>query len=373
MTTDPDEYPAQCDTDSEGLQKLKEYIRDEDHPLGEKKDLEWPPEDRAGNVYPIFFDPAELNDQGRLYDERYNPYNPFSGNLEPITRDEWGACNAPLHDWRNRYPQIRFCGKVYDKWDDDYEYERCPTHKGSIMKTAEEQMQTGMFVNSVDHLYEKLSPWQQLVGWGTFESLMGESTYEYAEEYKQKEFDFSEEPFVPDGANKDGILTVKCGYPTQHPDRSLSLYVAAMKTVQMMSVQPEIMAERTREDGTEEGMMETRSVEKAQLTAPPSEHDSSPQTFKTIETWNEHHLNLPFSRLIRDRPKLLEYGGVSTDVSDEDTSDVVEDDIVLEIHGEAENVDTKEDTGTDPNAFGDDYTPESEHIVESASDSTSSS
>lgn len=231
------------------------------------------------------------------------------------------------------------------------------------MKSAEEMMQTGMFASSVDHLYENLDPWKKLMGWGTFESLMGESRYEFAPEYDERTLDFSEQPFQPDEVDDDGILDVKFGYPTARPKRALMLYVAAMQTVQMVSVQPKIMDET----GPDKGMMESKTVEKAQLTAPPSEHDPSPQEFQTIETWSEHHLNLPLSRLIKDQPRLLEMGGVVTDPED-DSDDVAADDLVMELNVEAEGdgIESTSD-GTDPNYFGEDGTAQSEKIMEHAS------
>jgi hypothetical protein len=136
-----------------------------------------------------------------------------------------------------------------------------------------------------------------------------------------------------------------------------------MQSVQMIMIQPRIMYENEEEG---EGMMESRTIEKAQLTAPPSEHDPSPQEFKTIESWSEHHLNLPLSRLVTDRPKLLERGGVVVD-PEGDSDDVNADDIVLEIDADPENIETKEDTGTDPNHLGDDLTSESQKIVDKTS------
>lgn len=367
MTVDPDEYPTRCDCTAEELRELRELFEDDEEGLGEWLHCDWPPTDDAGNAYPIFFTPDDLDSHGRLRDSNYYAYPPFSGNLEPVVDGDRAYCNAPLQSWRDRYPAIRFCGKVpYLKNGESSDGERhtyCTSHKGlSNVKTAEEQMQTGLFVQSVDHLYEKLNPWKKLVGWGTFESLMGESSYEFGEEYEKRTFDFSDQEFLPDDADEDEALTVKCGYPTENVDASLSLYVAAMKTVQMISVQPRIMYE-DRENG--QGMMESKQIEAAQLTAPPSEHDTSPQQFKTIETWGEHHLNLPLSRLVRDRPKLLERGGI--DIDPESESDTVgDDDIVLEIEADVDGVDTEEG-GTDPNQF-EDYESESAKIARKASE-----
>jgi hypothetical protein len=284
--------------------------------------------------------------------------------MEPFIDEENDRCNAPLNDWRDRYPEIRYCG-CYANTHGGEGYTYCATHKGrKMVKSAEEMMQTGYFTASVDHLYENLDPWKKLMGWGTFESLMGESRYTFAPEYERRSLDFSEEPLQPDECDEEGVLEVEFGYPTDHPKRALMLYVAAMQTVQMVSIQPRIMDEST----AGEGMMESKTVEKAQLTAPPSEHDPSPQEFETIETWSEHHLNLPLSRLISDQPNLLEMGGVVTDPED-DTDSVGSDDLVLElpVEGETDGIESTS-SGTDPNHFGEDLTAESEKILEATED-----
>jgi len=357
---DPEKYPAECSISGDELAKLKEELTRREY--WDMYVEEWPPTDLAGNVYPIWFTFDEMDKHGKLTDEHGNPYNPFGGNLQPYD-DEYGRCNAPLDHWRTRYPEVRYCGKIMAPFDDDETY--CSTHRGrDNVKTAEEQMQTGFYTKSVDHYYEKLDPWKKLVGWGMFESLMGDSSYEYGVEYQERAFDFTDSKYpAPDNAT-DGVLTVKCGYPTQYGHAAVHLYVAAMQTVQMMSAQSRIMYE-DREEG--QGMMESKSVEAAQLTAPPSEHDPSPQQFKTLETWGEHHLNLPLSRLIKDQSRLLELGGVEVDPEGEsDTADA--DDIVLEIEANGDHGETTDSGSADPNQFGDDMAPESEKILDGSDD-----
>ena len=366
----PEDYPTRCDCSAEQLQTLKTWFEDDDHGFGAKVGSNWPPRDINENPYPIYFTPDDINSLGKLRDSNGTPYSPFTGHITPKQRNN--SCNAPLDKWRQRYPQVRYCGRSTHT-----ENTYCRSHSTRIDPTelptmtdsskdpsAEELMQTGLHTKTIDHYYSNLSPVKKLTGWGLFESLMGDSEYEFGVEYETKSFDFSEADIQPEGVDESGHIDVKCGYPTQHTDRSLSLYVAAMMSIQMATVQPRIMYE-DRENG--HGMMEEQSVEAAQLTAPPSEHDPSPQQFKTLETWSEHHLNLPLSRLVTDRPKLLEYGGVGIDPQD-NTDSVSEDDIVLEIQADSEDVETTEG-GTDPNAF-EDMKAQSEKIVEKASDET---
>jgi len=364
MTTNPDEYPAECTVSADELAKLKDAHTS--HEDWKSYTSEWPPTDRDGNAYPIWYTVDELNERGELIDSNGNNYSPFTGSLVPTTRTSGDSCNAPLSNWRERYPNIRYCSRLIHP-EDEAEQTYCGLHKGrGNVKTAEEHLQTGLHTKTLDHLYEKIGPWQQLLGWGIYEGLMGESAYDFASEYNEKTFDFADEPVRPDGCTEDGLLTVKVGYPTEYLDPALSLFAAAMMRVQMMTVQPRIMEEK-REDGV--GMMESKTVETAQLTAPPSEHDPSPQQFKTLETWSEHHLNLPFSRLFNDMEKALERGGVTTDPEAEDDDDISADEIVLSIDADGEDIETTDD-GTDPNQF-DGYQSQSEEIAQHvASDDT---
>jgi len=374
----PETYPVQSDVTSEQLRTLAERFNDSEDEFGESlRNDTWPPRDGERNIYPIYFEPSEVTKRGNLIDDNRNPYDPFRGNLEPTSYDDCDACNAPLNKWRERYPQIRYCGAItYDGRT------FCVNHKNRIdptdmptlqdtavedVKSAEELIQTGLFTTTIDHFYSDLDPLKKLAGWGSFESLMGESAYEFAIEYEPKSFDFSDAEIVPPSiasqVNDDGEITVKCGYPTENVDPALSLYVAAMMGIQMITVQPRIMYENEN-DG--ERMMESKTIETAQLTAPPTEHDPSPQEFKTLETWTEHHLNLPLSRLVTDRPKLLERGGVGIDVEDAGT-EMSGDDIVLSVQADPDGIDTEEG-GTDPNAFEDNTSP-SEEIVDKAGES----
>ena len=365
----PQQYPARCDcTEEEYRELIERFAGTERRTFGESLDQEWPPTDQAGNVYPIFFTPDDLNKDGNLEDTNGDDYRPFTGNIEPVAHHgEYDRCGTPVAKWRQRYPSVRYCkAPAFDgmtfclKHRNRIDPTNLPTMADETLDnlgSAEELMQTGLFTQTIDHFYSNLDPLKKLVGWGTFESLMGESSYEFGIEYEPRKFDFSEADVQPEGVNEDGILTVKCGYLTQHVDPALSLYVAAMMGLQMVTVQPRIMYENEAEG---ERMMETKTVEHAQLTAPTENNPS--QDFQTLETWTEHHLNLPLSRLVTDRPKLLERGGVGTD-ADEGSDSISGEEIVFDIEASPDgDIETTEDTGTDPNAF-DGMEAASEEIV----------
>jgi hypothetical protein len=64
------------------------------------------------------------------------------------------------------------------------------------------------------------------------------------------------------------------------------------------------------------------SAEHANLTAPT---EDGQQEYKVIEEESEHHLNVAYSRLVRDRKDLLSYGGVvtGTEADEETNSNVI--------------------------------------------------
>lgn len=361
--TQSTDYPALCTITATEREDLRELYTSLDNRCGVD---EWPPRDDLGNVYPLWFTIDDVDDNGLLRDRNGNTYNPFQGNLEPQWEPRGRCCNAPLRKWKIRYPDIRYCGIYVDR-ETGYDH-HCKTHQfNESMKSAEEYVQTGAFTQTVDHLYDHLSPWKKLMAWGTYENLMGESAYDFAPEDEYHVLDFSDEPLAPDDVDEDRQLEVTFSYPTDHLVPAQALFVASMQQITMMEVQQRVLWEGTRADGTEEGVMESQTVEKAQLTAPPSEHDSSPQQFKTIEAWSEHHLNLPLSRLIKDQPRLLEMGGVSTDPS-ENSDEIDADNVVLEIEADVDGAETV-NAGTDPTAVGDDMMSQSAKIKQSVESS----
>lgn len=303
------------------------------------------PTDKAGNEFPTdWFDDDDLDERGQLVDSNGNKYDPFAGAMEPIS----GKCNAPLTNWRERYPSIRFCTQFVPNVDGQ---RRCRNHKnrGSLMKSAEEYVQTGVFSKTADHQFEHLDPYNKLLGWGLFESLMGDSTFEFAPESEQRTLDFTETvQQAPPEAN-NGILEVEVSYPTDYADRAVALFCAAMDSVAMLEVRSMTMAGgRSDEAGTME------SEETADVLVDPNTGEQ-----EEITNIVEHHLNLPYSRLVKDRTRLLEYGGVTTDSETSDTKSVTDADFVMSVDTIAESDGTES-----PNTFED--TAESERIVDSA-------
>jgi len=190
------------------------------------------------------------------------------------------------------------------KFTDDVNHDYCQTHedRANLDAKAEELLQTGMAAKSRDHVYRKLPDWQRLYVYGLYEGLMGQSEFVFAPEYEPKEFDFSDAPFSPQIKSQEGPrYLIQVPHATENLDREIALWAASVDGTKLELVNAEIAADE----------MSVETVEQAQLTSPTEENPT--QEFRTIETLKEHPLNMAYSRLIKDRKKLLQYGGIAVE------------------------------------------------------------
>lgn len=249
--------------------------------------------------------------------DEYGDYDPDAGNPRPVE----GNCNAVLDHHESRYGEKRYCARDANKYlsGTDYPHTYCRTHKKryNVDMRAKELLQHGLFSSAIDTYFELLDPWQQLIAYGTFESLLVDSVFEYSPEYDEVELDFAdtdETPTVPEEVRDGDVVIIEVARPTEYPDRALALWIASCDTVKMLDAQARVTA----------AGMETTSTEYAEFTTSQvvgENGDGTPKAWQTIEEASEHHLNLPLSRLVRDRKELLEYGGVGID-SEDDTQSV---------------------------------------------------
>lgn len=250
------------------------------------------------------------------FDSNGNKFNEDAGSTTPTE----GKCNWPLTNWRERYDEKRYCQRWPLK-----DANCCKKHHGLAKGQpkgphvrAQELFQHGLFTKTVDHLYARLDPWQQICAWGLFEYLLDESTKEYAAEFNERTFDFSETdpPAIPETAYDDvvieeddegdpAVIALDVPYPTDHGDRAVALWLAATDSVKMINVQAKIAADEMEVETTEYAEFDTATI--------PTEGGGETKSWQTLEEVKEHHLNLPYSRLVRDRKELLKYGGIPID------------------------------------------------------------
>lgn len=262
-------------------------------------------------------DPEDVQDEKAIDDDGL-PYNADAGNREP----EEGRCNAILRKWRERYNEPRFCAQLpYSQFGNDVEHDYCYTHsnRAHMDTISAEELTHGLSAKSRDHLFRNLDAWKQVYAYGVFESLMGDSSYEFAPEHDVREFDFSNSDVEPTIDGQEGpIYEVAVPFATQFKDREIALLSAAIDSIKMMEVQSIIWEDEMRTETTAEADFTTTEVVG-------EDGGGTVKSWQTIEEFNEHYLNLPYSRLVRDRADLLEYGGVeTTESADESNVSVAE-------------------------------------------------
>jgi len=258
-------------------------------------------------------DPKDVDD-GKVLDDEGIPYDPDAGSTSPTEH----RCNALLNKWRQRYGEPRYCQQCPMGMDSriDVDHDFCEHHKGhaTIETISAEKLTHGISTKTREHFFDKLDVHKQVYAYGVFESLMGDSEYEFAPEYDNQLFDFSEAPFTPDIADKDDRVLVQVPHATQYKDREIALLAAAIDSIKMMDAQSIIAESRMRTKETSEAEFTTATVVG-------EGGGGTPKSWQTIEEYTEHYLNLVYSRLVRDRASLLEYGGIETD-ADQDGTDV---------------------------------------------------
>lgn len=262
-------------------------------------------------------------------DNNDREYNPYQGSVTPTE----GRCNAPLDNWDERYGETRYCMRLPMSTFVSDGSDFCKVHKGreGLMERAADAFTHGLFSKTIRHTFEKLQPWQQLTALGWYDAYLQESQFDFDPEFETHDIDFTEHdgelPIEIDASlDEDGCLSVDVPVPTQHHNRCYALYRAAIMDVKSG------LAERTILEG-DDGIMERETVV------------SVTDDGREITDLEEHHLNVPLSRLDNDRSELLAFGGVTIKADEDDVSVNVESpgELVLDLD-EGDTVDEDEAT-----------------------------
>lgn len=178
-------------------------------------------------------------------------------------------------------------------------------------------MDTGLHTKSIFHFLDKLSPLKTALAFGKFDDLLAESIYDFEiEDTMLVSVDFTDSDakyLVAEYLDEDDNLNIDVPITTAKRDQATSLLLAAMDAIKMLNIQAKL-AEADME-------MET-TADSEYIFGEDGDGHWVELTEKT-----EHHLNLPYSRLVRDRTELLQYGGVGIEKpeeSDETPSQVIE-------------------------------------------------
>lgn len=255
-----------------------------------------------GEYYRAGYDPY-----GRPIDPTGNSFNPWAGESEPVD----GKCNATLSKWAIRYGSRRYC-QMWPLEDKD----SCYNHPNRITEENAKELQMkashvvehGLFTRSLENFYTHIESDRQIYVWGLFDDLIDESIFEFQCEYREITIDCSDTDSVPEKFMDDEErVDLEVPSPTERRDRAMSLWLAAIDRVKMINANAQILSEGV-------GIPKTVAAGINELG---EEWE--------IQEEQEHHLNLPYSRLTRDIQKMLEYGGVGVEEADDDMpSQVVE-------------------------------------------------
>lgn len=244
--------------------------------------------------------------------DEHGEYAVDAGSPYPVTEEEVGyvPCNAVLKYTFERYDERRYCtGMAACNFDTDDTAQFCKHHKGRkyLMKQHEENFKTGAHTKSHQHTFQYMSPHKQLLANDLYRSLLTESTYNFETETVELEVDVTDSDF---GGEELDTLVLDHPVPTEHEVRGKALWHAALDFMTMESIREEqfrVAAEKS---------YEGRSLAVGEDTTIVTVTDDGREVVDT----DEHHLNLPLSRLAKDYEKHMQFGGVAYDTDDDTTS-----------------------------------------------------
>lgn len=240
--------------------------------------------------------------------DKYGEYEEDAGSPHPVEPDDvnYIPCNAVLkHTW-SRYGERRYCTGMavenFTKHDVETDYEHpefCKHHqvRAELMKQHEENFKTGAHAKSHEHTFQYLPPHKQLLANDLFKSLLEESSYNFETDSIELEIDISDNDFAPDV----DTLVLDHPIPTEKEIRGKALWFAALDFVTMESIRKEQFRVAAEESGPEGGSLAIG--ERTTIV-------SVTEDGRAIEDRDEHHLNLPLSRLQKDYKEHMRFGGV---------------------------------------------------------------
>lgn len=280
---------------------------------------------------------------GDVKKDEHGTYDVDAGSPYPLDEEEAGyiPCNAVLrHTW-DRYGERRYCTSLavenFEQHGTDTKYDHpdfCRHHqdRAALMKQHEKNFKTGAHAKSHEHTFQHMPPHKQLLANDLYKSLLDESEYrdEWESETVELEIDVSDSDFAPDA----DTLVLEHPIPTEREVRAKALWHASLDFVTMESIREEQFRVAAEEevDGRSLAVGETKT------------YVASDDEIREVA--DEHHLNLPLSRIQKDYERHLRFGGVeiegeggSGDMSARDWVMVVEPD-EPEVQPEAQKDDT---------------------------------
>lgn len=240
----------------------------------------------------------------------HGEYNPDAGSPHPVDPGNvsYEPCNAVLKYTFERYGERRYCtGMAVSNFGDEANYDVpqfCKHHqaRAELMKLHEDNFKTGAYAKSHEHKFQYMPPHKKLLANDIYKSLLGESTYDFDEEVVELEVDVSDHDFAPDA----DTLVLDHPVPTEHEVRGKALWHAALDFITMESIKEEQfrVAAEERHQGRALAIGETTTVV------------TVTDDGREITDTDEHHLNLPLSRITKHYKEHMKFGGVEYDTDD---------------------------------------------------------
>lgn len=265
-----------------------------------------PVPDHGPAVQEIWYD--ETDDDGYWYgSDDYGEFRLDGGSPEPLDDSDlkYEPCNAILKFTEERYGERRFCKAMSgDNFNQDYS--TCRRHKGQekLLETRGDKMTTGAHAASHRNRFKFMDPHEQVITNDLYESLVDQSAFDFDLQYVELQIDVSDDSFGGDTE----LMTLEHPVPRDNEVRCKALWHAAIDFAII-----DMMRDKQFKDAFEDS---TSVGERESVVAVTDEGE-------TIYDEEEHHLNLPISRLQRNYKEYLSFGGVTHDVPESMENDTV--------------------------------------------------
>lgn len=247
-----------------------------------------------------------------------------TGSPTPNEASELGydPCNCVVSRSIERYGEKRYC-KGMSGTNFAQDYETCKAHKSRSTdewkQARADRFKTGARARSHATIFQYLEPHERIIANDIYSDLVGQSKYDFSERTVAIEVDVSDTSF---GADND-VLIMSHPFPTENQARCKALWHAALDFVTMESIREEQFREAFEEDAVNAVGSEWTVV-------------ASGEGGPVYDT-DEHHLNLPLSRMQKDYERHLKFGGVEYE-EESTVSDAEAREYVVEFWPEDEGV-----------------------------------
>lgn len=281
-----------------------------------------PTPEHGPGVEEVWYDESD----GRWWgSDEHGEFPLLAGSPYPVEKGSWNEfkekrikyhpCGRVLKFTLERYGEKRYCTGISSSPEDT-----CKHHKSRLNmdEQQKENFKTGAFTESYDAIFEYLPPHKQVMANELYRSLIEESTYDFGERLAEREIDTSEWEGLGDS------VTILHPIPTDHEVRCMALWFAALDFMVMQNIRQEQFKVAAQEG----------------LAVGEKEFERESEAGQVYTVVDEHHLNLPLSRVQKDYAHHLKFGGVV--VEDEaQKAEMTEREWVIEIRPDEEVVDER--------------------------------